>query len=189
MMAHPEEKADRFDQQLDRFLLAASTPIQPLSPEDEPELALGVELLQADFSHQSKLRAQLRRYLETERGVQSNDPSKKLAKAAASRRRATIQKLSYWPALLAIVILIGIWSWTSATFSIAVDKSNSQPSPALVITAVMAASRQPADADPRPVPTPLASPMTRAQLTASKIPAAQHTPFGLFSTSPEATNP
>ena len=187
MLPH-DKQAEQLSQELDRYLLATSDHPQALTPEDEPELALGVQLLRSDFSRQSKLRARLRRNLEFERGIEFSSPAHQLLESATSRRRKHIFKIrNYWPALIAMAIILSVWFWTSATSS--PDTPSLRPSPMVVVTAVLSASQQPAETDHLPVPTPLAPPSTRAYHPSYTAPVAQHTPFGLLVTSPQVNYP
>lgn len=185
-MLPPEKQAEQLNQELDRYLLAESDNPHTIPSEDQPELELGVQLLQVDFSEQSRLRAHLRHHLEKERGARALNSTVRLVQSAASRRhKGSIGKWSYWPVLLAVVIILSVWSFTSTTSS--PEASISRPSPMVVVTAVLSASQQPSEPDP--VPTPLAPPSTQAYHPSNTLPAARHTPFGLFITSPQVNQP
>jgi hypothetical protein len=191
-MLSPEKKAEQFSQELDRYLLAKPCQPQDIPPEDQPDLDLGVQLLQLDLSRQSQVRDSLRKHLEKERGLTSKSPSHCLIQSAKKRQQFFIlDRWYYFPAFLALVLFLSIWSWKLNTPSDAANASSLHPSPIVVETAVLAASQQPSGNDPMPVPTPLAPPSTGAYhpYPYNTAPAVQHTPFGLFGDSQEIIYP
>ena len=188
-MLPPEKQAEQLSHELDRYLSAGSDHPQVLPSEDQPDLELGVHLLQTDFSHQSKQRARLRRNLEIEQGTLSTDPANKLIKSAAYRKRWILFRRNYWPVLLALVIILGVWSWSSATPLNSTNTVLLHPSPMVIVTAALTASQQPAEVNLRPVPTPLAPPSTGAYSLSSTARAIQHTPFGLSYPKPNIDYP
>jgi hypothetical protein len=187
-MLPPEKQAEQLSHELDRYLSVGSDHPQVLPSEDQPDLELGVQLLHTDFSHQSKQHARLRRNLEIEQGSLSASPANKLIKSAASRQRWILIKRNYWPVLLALVILFGVWSWSTTTPLNSTNTVLLHPSPMVIVTAALTASQQPAEVNLRPVPTPLAPPSIGAYFSSSTTPAVQHTPFGLSFPSPDVEN-
>lgn len=184
-----EEQAKRLSQELDRYLLVSPSQPPSLSTEDEPDLALGIQLTQVDLSYQSKIHHTLRSYLSTERGIQSTTPSTNLIKAANKRQHATLDQLTYISALLLFMILINIWSWTSSTSSMQAEEISLQPSPALIIPIILEASQVPLEADPQPIPTPLAPNITGIKLTKATFPLYQYTPPSTPSLNTDPANP
>ena len=189
-MLPPEKQAEQFNRELDRYLFIEPDHPQEIPPEDKPELDLSAQLLQVDFSRHTDLHSRLRRHLENEQGTQPTNASLRLLQSAASRRRrSSLGRWYYLPALLALVIFVSVWSWTASNSSTATNAFSLHPSPVIVVTAILSASQQPAEADLRPVPTPLAPPSTGSYHPVNTLPVAQHTPYGQLSNSPQVTHP
>jgi hypothetical protein len=183
-----DKKVEQFSRELDRYLFIEPNKPQAISPEDQPDLELGVQLIQADFSQQSGVRSSLRHHLEKERGIRSTNPTLRLMHfAASSRQGSPFRILKFWPALFVLVMIVNLWSWTS-TVPVP-DSSTSRQAPIVAVTAVLSSSPLTVEPDPIPVPTPIAPASTGAFYPHDTAPAAQHTPLGLLMTHPGVPNP
>jgi hypothetical protein len=113
-------------------------------------------------------------------------PTRQLLRAASRRRLALPKLWNFWPAFLALIVLIGFWSWTSIKPSNSQDAAAFHPTPMMIITTVQAALPSSAP-DPMPIPTPLSPQQTLIHQNNTHSPA-QLTPFRLPIASPEVTN-
>lgn len=187
MPSHPEHP-ERLSQEIDRYLFAASDLPRAYSPEEKGELALGLQLLHTDFSHQSKLYAHLRHNIELELGVRSSKQQHRLVHYARSRRWIALIK-HYLPVLITLLLILSAWSWIVAIPAPSAESYLLHPAPQAIITTVLATNQQSAEFDPKPVSTPLSSSFNHATSSSTTDTILQQTPIGLTFPGPNTRQP
>lgn len=174
-----QKQAEKFCEELDRYLVASHTQLHQIPLEDNPDLKLSLKLLQLDFSQDSRNRASVRHNVLLERGERYNTASDKLIQSAHDRQKKNkYQGRKHLSVFLAIAVILGVWSWTYLSTPQTIN-SLPQPSPIIAITRVTVSSEQSSNITPKPLPTPLAYLSSQGNYASSITPTIQDTPLDL----------